>query len=320
MKKTLAAVLGLALMTNVAIASNPSIGTSGVIAPGSDLDITLDQFKSGSTSYLTNENFSISSKKITKGANLIKEIKINDDDEVVRIVLNQDVELSQPKNDNLVIETLSIKAKKTSGDVSRGEILTIKDISEKIGHTVTDVNLTSSGITALSDGMNKIAKDSSVPYGDVSYSVGEMMLEGRAYGGDKIFIKGSQKANTSVLKAYPEADMRFVSMETNGLPTSFNVLLAAEEDEFIYKINSDGKLAASGLKWSDDDYAWVGKVRSTTNYVISDTRLTISSVEEEVEGSTEATNPDTGANDVVGVAAALAVVSLVAAGAVSLKK
>ena len=31
-------------------------------------------------------------------------------------------------------------------------------------------------------------------------------------------------------------------------------------------------------------------------------------------------NPDTGANDVVGVAAALAVVSLVAAGAVSLKK
>jgi len=31
-------------------------------------------------------------------------------------------------------------------------------------------------------------------------------------------------------------------------------------------------------------------------------------------------NPDTGANDVVGVAAALAVVSLIAAGAVSLKK
>ena len=39
-----------------------------------------------------------------------------------------------------------------------------------------------------------------------------------------------------------------------------------------------------------------------------------------VAGAEETKNPDTGANDVVGVAAALAVVSLVAAGAVSLKK
>ena len=39
-----------------------------------------------------------------------------------------------------------------------------------------------------------------------------------------------------------------------------------------------------------------------------------------VAAAEETKNPDTGANDVVGVAAALAVVSLVAAGAVSLKK
>ncbi|MEG0753082.1 MAG: hypothetical protein RR461_04565 [Angelakisella sp.] len=321
MKKTLALVLGVAVMTNVALAANPTIGTSSVIAPGSEIDITIDQFKAGSTADLSPDYFSISSKKIAKGANLVKEIKIDGDDQVVRIVLNDNMELAAPKGENLVIDTLSIKAKKDTGDVKRNNVLTIKDIEEKVGHVINEITLDGSSTVDLVEGYNKIVKpDSSTVYGDVMINIGDLMLDGRAYADDKIFVKGNYKADTNILKNYPDADMRFIGFKTNGFPTSFNATLAAEEDEFIYKI-VDGKLVASGLKWSEDDYAWTGKVRSSTTYVISDTRLSTASVDE--NGNTtdgDVSNPDTGANDVVGVAAALAVVSLVAAGAVSLKK
>ncbi|MEG0754532.1 MAG: hypothetical protein RR461_11905, partial [Angelakisella sp.] len=113
-----------------------------------------------------------------------------------------------------------------------------------------------------------------------------------------------------------DADIRFYNITTNGFPTANTIQLAAEEDEFVYKI-VDGKITASGLKWSADDYAWVGKIRSSVSYVVSDVELKAAPA---TSGDATTGNPDTGANDVVGVAAALAVVSLVAAGAVSLKK
>lgn len=324
MKKTLALVMGAAMMTTVALASNPSIGASDVIAPGSDIDITIDQFKAGSKADLSTDYFSISTKKFSKGSSLVKEIKIDNDDQVVRIVLNDNMELAAPKGENLVIDTLSIKAKKDTDDVKRNNVLTIHDIEEKVGHIINEITLDGSSTVDLIEGYNKILKpDSQTVYGDVMINIGDIMLEGRAYSDDKIFVKGNYKADTNVLKNYPDADMRFIGFKTNGFPTSFNVMLTAEEDEFVYKV-ADGKLVASGLKWSEDDYSWTGKVRSTSNYVISDTRLTLSaSVDEEgneVDENETANNPDTGANDVVGIAAALAMVSLVAAGAVSLKK
>lgn len=323
MKKTLALVMGAAMMTTVALASNPSIGASDVIAPGSDIDITIDQFKAGSKADLSTDYFSISTKKFSKGSSLVKEIKIDNDDNVVRIVLNDNMELAEPKGENLVIDTLSIKAKKDTGDVKRNNVLTINGIEEKVGHVINTITL-EDGSTDLVEGYNKIVKpDSQTVYGDVVINIGDLMMEGRAYDGDKIFVKGVYKADTNVLKNYPDADMRFIGFKTNGFPTSFDIMLTAEEDEFIYKV-VDGKLVASGLKWSEDDYAWTGKVRSSANYVVSDTRLSVSTSVDaegnEVDENETANNPDTGANDVVGIAAALAVVSLIAAGAVSLKK
>ncbi|MEG2074818.1 MAG: hypothetical protein RRY54_08615, partial [Angelakisella sp.] len=251
------------------------------------------------------------------------EIKINDDEQVVRITLNENMELAAPKGENLVIETLSIKAKKDTGDVKRNNILTIKNIEEKIGYTLNEVTLDGSGSAELLEGYNKIVKpDAQTPYGDVIISIGDLTLNGRAYADDKIFVKGNYRADTTVLRNYPDADLRFIGVKTAGFPTAFNASLAAEEDEFVYKI-ADGKLVASGLKWNADDYAWTGKVRTSTTYVISDTRLATGSADaegNETDNDVTANNPDTGANDLAGIAAALAVVSLAAAGAVALKK
>lgn len=324
MKRTIAAVLGLALMTSTALAANipydEAIGASNV-APGNTIDLKFSDFDntSGITGYLDTANFSISTKKITKGANLVKEIKIDDDDGVVRIVLNQNMEQAVPNGENLVIDTLSIKAKQNNGDVTRNQTFTKEDIALKIGHVIHEIDLTGS-IDTLQEGYNKLISSGDYAYSDVTYSEGDLIIEGRAYKGDKIFVDANFDANATVLKSFADADLRFINLETNGLPTNFKVYLTAEEDEYIYKV-VDGKLVDAGLKWSDDDYAFTGKVRTSTSYVISDIELETVSTDEGVENETpEVTNPDTGANDVVGIAAALAVVSLVAAGAVSLKK
>ena len=57
-------------------------------------------------------------------------------------------------------------------------------------------------------------------------------------------------------------------------------------------------------------------VKVLGKYIVSDVDLEVKAA----EGDKNEDNPETGANDVVAIAAGLAVVSLVAAGAVSLKK
>ena len=73
------------------------------------------------------------------------------------------------------------------------------------------------------------------------------------------------------------------------------------------------------MKWDDDEGCYILKTRILGDYVFSDVKLDISADVADA-GDTTPTNPDTGANDVVGIATALAAVALVSAAAVSLKK
>ena len=70
------------------------------------------------------------------------------------------------------------------------------------------------------------------------------------------------------------------------------------------------------MKWDEDEGAYVLKTRTLGKYVFSDKPLKVTATTD----TPETNNPDTGANDVVGVATALAAVALVSAAAVSLKK
>ena len=105
------------------------------------------------------------------------------------------------------------------------------------------------------------------------------------------------------------------SFETRAFKNEVDFQYDAYEDDphFFYKWDGE-KFTAIDAKYDDDeevdDYVFTTTAEDTI--VVSDVEL--------VAAEEETKNPDTGANDVVGVAAALAVVSLVAAGAVSLKK
>ena len=76
-------------------------------------------------------------------------------------------------------------------------------------------------------------------------------------------------------------------------------------------------------EWNDDEGCYVVKTRTLGSYVVSDLKLSSassSSTTTDTDDSTNTDNPDTGANDVVGIATALAAVALVSAAAVTLKK
>jgi len=88
-----------------------------------------------------------------------------------------------------------------------------------------------------------------------------------------------------------------------------------QKEGYLYMVGADGKLTNLNAKF-DDNKVLTATAKVTGPVVYSNVALTAVNVAS--TGST--TNPGTGANDVVGVAAALAVVALVSGAAISLKK
>ena len=90
----------------------------------------------------------------------------------------------------------------------------------------------------------------------------------------------------------------------------------AKESYKLYSVNADGTVSLVPTTWDATKGLLSAKVDTYGHLILVDGTLTATTVIE--PGST--TNPGTGANDVVGVAAALAVVALVSGAAISLKK
>ncbi len=158
---------------------------------------------------------------------------------------------------------------------------------------------------------------------------GDTDVEVRVYDGDKLYLFNNVEPDTDVLKKYADVDADITFLNFLGKPT-FNstatVRFYKEEGTYIYE-NKDGNLsrvtaasagaagqAAGSVKWDEEEGAYVLKTRTLGNYVFSDKPLAVTAAP---AGNN---NPDTGANDVVGIATALAAVALVSAAAVSLKK
>jgi len=113
-----------------------------------------------------------------------------------------------------------------------------------------------------------------------------------------------------------EAIVEYYVFETRAFKEAVDFQYDAyqEDPHFFYAWDGE-KLTQIEAKYDDDedvdDYVFSAVCEGAI--IVTDTEIVLAAEE-------ETKNPDTGANDVVGVAAALAVVSLVAAGAVSLKK
>ncbi len=351
MKKLIALVLAIVLSLGLATVAFATEYGSGeyetaadklrpgdkiVIKPG-DFD-TVDYTKNGSTvtvavdeDYMSSDYFSIKV-EYDRGKDLVKDVKF--DDGAVVITLKDGV-VEQPSVANFRIKSVTLTGKKNGiGDAKayRSKKFELTDTakntfqtSAKVGYPVDKIAI--ADISADDDIIVKFDASLGDSYGKIIIDFDDVATaEVRVYKNEKFYFGTDSKADTDIAKANPDADLEFVNFI--GRPSfSSNAdveIFASDDYKYIYEIKS-GKLVTTPFKYDKDAAAFVGKTRTLGYYVMSDKKLKASSVAESSESQSkdenaQAANPDTGANTMVGVASALAIVSLVAAGAVSLKK
>lgn len=327
MKKVLALVLAVALslsMASVAFAAmTPTeYAAATAVNPGEKLEIpVVGNFNPTgdgdaiTADYVSADYFSI---KVDygRGKDLVKEVKFDSGKLVIEFVGGT---AEVPSVANFQIEKITLTGKKNGiTETYRNKKYELDAAvtvfsAKKVGYEVSNIAINDDFNVPYTD--SAIVKFTTNDYGLATFDFDDRATaEVRVYKNEKFFIGVEGKADLDIVKANPDADLEFLSFK--GKPSfsaNAKVEIFADEDTFLYEIK-DGKLVKSSLKYDDDAGAFTGKARTLGAYVISDIELVNASTTEETK------NPDTGANDVVGVAVALAVVSLVAAGAVSLKK
>ena len=349
MKKVLALVLAVMMMATVAFAAaeveDPSTGSttrdSGEYQPGDTIKIDAEGIiaktsgLSGEDKYdrnpssgeslikdINSTNYSITSIKYEDGKNLVESVKLNDSKDRVDIKLKQDYSNTKQKTLNM---TFTLKGKK----VGKGD--RPDDIKIRITTTVNYALLENNTSIVINDTddvdapetfndytVYKVQENGS-KYGTMEFTAqadSDVEVEVRVYEDDELYLYNEADADDDILKAYADVDADLTFLNFKGSPT-FNstatVRFYKEEDSYVYGMK-DGKLTTVNAKWDDDEGCFILKTRTLGGYVFSDKALSVSA-------STAAdNNPDTGANDVVGIASALAAVALVSAAAVSLRK
>ena len=329
------------------------------ILPGKDIEINADGILAapGGSDYvfvdsnykkedgkalksLNSTNYVITGIKYEDGKALVESVKFDDANDKVIVKLKQDYSMTKPKNLNM---TFTLKGKKV-GKIKPDNIEV--RITKTVNYALNEEALVLDGDDHvvvpdefLETTIYKVKDSGSNNYGTLEFTTKDpdVDVEVRVYKGDKLYLYNTLKANTDLLKKYADEDADITFLNFPGEP-SFNatatVRFYKEEGTYIYTLK-DGKLAAvtapdanagsagqtaGKVKWDEDEGCYILKTRSLAKtYVFSDKALPVDAADDTTPGG-NVTNPDTGANDVVGIATALAAVALVSAAAVSLKK
>ena len=296
----------------------------------------------GWNAHVTSTNYSITNQKWTENKGLLAGLEFDDKNNQLKINLTEDYTLKQPKR---LVGSFILKGKGKGGD-NKEKPHTIKvNINVEVGNWKQEVVLDVDNETTLyatttklqdvpyADGAlipdtdnnlynNAVQKFTTGNYGTVVINCADndgnpanadTEVTFRAYKNDELFLYNNTNANNALLKAYADKDaeisfLNFPSGQT--LNSTATIRFYKDETSHVY-VMKDGRLT-SEVKWDDDEDCFILKTRTLGNYVFSDKALPFN-----VETTA---NPDTGANDVVGIATALAAVALVSAAAVALKK
>ena len=323
MKKILAMIMATSMLTSMAVAAD--------YIPGDDIEFTGAADENWEWEYedamkaINSDNYSLSTIKWEEGKALVASVKIDDEEDKLVISLKHDYKSTKEKN-------LEGSVKLREKGKSRYATLNVKGT---VGYKVEELTINDDNeiddFTVDSGSIYKIVGKNK-GYGNLTFTAGEADVSVRVYDGEIYYLDHTDTPNKNVLVANTDSDATIDFMNFEGTPT-FNStatisFYGVEKEHHIYEIK-DGKLVKSAAKWNDESDVWELKTRTLGSYVISDKALKSPSGSGSGSGSSNSTtdpednnekNPDTGANDVVGVASALALVALASAAAVSLKK
>lgn len=312
MKKIFALVMAAVILTTTAMAAD--------FIPGQKIRFNGNEDRwEGELKSINSDNYSVSSVKWEQGKDLVSSVTIDNDDEVLVLSLKHDYKSTKEKTLQGTIK-LREKGKTRYATLS---------IDCTVGYDVVDLSVDANGdveVPTIDSSSIYRIKDNDRGYGTMNFSAGDTDVSVRVYDGEVYYLHHNNDAIKSVLTANTDTDATIDFLTFEGTP-SFNAtatvnFYGVEEDMFIYELRN-GRLVRSAAKWSDDNDTWELKTRTLGSYVISDKTLKSpagNSTNDTGTGTSGDNNPDTGANDVVGVASALALAALVSGAAVSLKK
>ena len=235
------------------------------------------------------------------------------------VKLNENYTISAPKKLEGTITFTNRKDKNVSIDYSVAAI-------------VTNHLITVDGYKKAADAKDNpyVAQDNTLYQCDEDNPGYTTFNDGRLLGctlkmvkNEKAFMFNDEDMIDAVEEKYGDTDARIDCYSFGGSPKFTNDAAFTLQADYAdqYKVYTwDGTaLHPQKYAWNSVDGVYEWTTKAPTNYVIADKEL-LAGAETADTAKDAAKNPDTGANDLVGVAAALAVVSLVAGAAVSLKK
>lgn len=320
MKKVLALVLAVMMMSTFAFAANHVAADKDFANkyPGTNLDILAGDIGVATATDLKSDNYTVSKISWAKGRTLVDSVKINDKNNKVVVALKDNYTLEKATD---LEGTITIRQKASPRDTFEITITAVvkNDLIEK--DMAGGINLPTTGdevsLTPLSDAIYVVGATQG--YGALTFGGADYEVTGRVYDKEKLYLYSDPSfydKNVLLANEDVDADINFLDFAAKptfkGLQT---VSLFIDEDSKVYE-NKDGKLTEIKGKYDKDTGAFVFTTRTLGSYAWADKAL------KSVAGTTAPSegNPDTGANDVVGIATALAAVALVSAAAISLKK
>lgn len=157
--------------------------------------------------------------------------------------------------------------------------------------------------------------------------LGECYFDVNMYDGERVLLSLSREYDRSLAIANEDAQLEFFNFrgEHDEFIRKGILSLPGDEDAYVYEIDGD-ELYEVDFKYNDDEETLEITTDTLGHYVVSDMELVAAkkpaggSSNNNSGSSADKNNPSTGASDFVGSAAAMAVVSVAAAGALALKK
>ena len=158
---------------------------------------------------------------------------------------------------------------------------------------------------------------------------GEAFFDVNMYEGEKVLLDLNRDYIRSIAIANEDADLEFYNFRSSHdeFVRRGTLSLYGKEDSYVYEI-VDGKLYDVDFNYNKEEKTLEIVTDELGHYVVSDIELDSKEVKpskpstenNNSSSNTDKDNPDTGAADFVGSAAALAVTSVAAAGALALKR
>lgn len=298
--------------------------SAAIHVPGQEIIFADDSPEWGTTipdNELSTTYYSIAGQSWTSGKELVSSVRIDNDDNTIVLKLKPDYTNTKEK---ALKGTIKVRDKK------KGRFLEIT-VNTTVGYNQGTIDIESDGnIPTLTVDPETVytvvASDKGYPYGTLMFQADVADVTVRVYDKEKFYLGYNREPHKETLLANAESDAVIEFLNFEGTPTFSGTatvnFYGFENNYHIYELKN-GKLTKAATKWDNDTDSFVLKTRTLGHYVISDKTLrsatgtTDNNVPNE---KPDGVNPDTGANDVAGIAMALAVVSLVSAAAISLKK